>query len=209
MLNLFQNDSESGMIPFPEYFIRNLYVHRFRLSSRSADTRRRIVRWLFLHFHVYDYHPADAETTGRYLSRERFPPLLFMTLTEDFRKDSSLCLRIISTDFYTLYLEGNVYCDGRCFSGGGQLTAQLRAELCQYVGRAYHADAAVGAPLGAAGSVDRHVHRAVLPRFAVFILPVAQTVAAAGAGVKEKSRVTVQFISESWGSFFIPAPTGR
>ena len=111
MLNLFQNDSESGMIPFPEYFIRNLYVHRFRLSSRSADTRRRIVRWLFLHFHVYDYHPADAETTGRYLSRERFPPLLFMTLTEDFRKDSSLCLRIISTDFYTLYLEGNVYCD--------------------------------------------------------------------------------------------------
>ena len=94
MLNLFQNDSESGMIPFPEYFIR-------------------IVRWLFLHFHVYDYHPADAETTGRYLSRERFPPLLFMTLTEDFRKDSSLCLRIISTDFYTLYLEGNVYCDGR------------------------------------------------------------------------------------------------
>ena len=36
MLNLFQNDSESGMIPFPEYFIRNLYVHRFRLSSRSA-----------------------------------------------------------------------------------------------------------------------------------------------------------------------------
>mgnify|MGYP004696190531 CR=1 FL=1 len=61
MLNLFQNDSESGMIPFPEYFIRNLYVHRFRLSSRSADTRRRIVRWLFLHFHVYDYHPADAE----------------------------------------------------------------------------------------------------------------------------------------------------
>ena len=65
MLNLFQNDSESGMIPFPEYFIRNLYVHRFRLSSRSADTRRRIVRWLFLHFHVYDYHPADAETTGR------------------------------------------------------------------------------------------------------------------------------------------------
>ena len=98
MLNLFQNDSESGMIPFPEYFIRNLYVHRFRLSSRSADTRRRIVRWLFLHFHVYDYHPADAETTGRYLSRERFPPLLFMTLTEDFRKDSSLCLRIISTD---------------------------------------------------------------------------------------------------------------
>ena len=83
-----------------------------------------------------------------------------------------------------------VYCDGRCFSGGGQLTAQLRAELCQYVGRAYHADAAVGAPLGAAGSVDRHVHRAVLPRFTVFILPVAQTVAAAGAGVKEKSRVT-------------------
>ena len=103
MLNLFQNDSESGMIPFPEYFIRNLYVHRFRLSSRSADTRRRIVRWLFLHFHVYDYHPADAETTGRYLSRERFSPLLFMTLTEDFRKDSSLCLRIISTDFYTLF----------------------------------------------------------------------------------------------------------
>lgn len=41
------------------------------------------------------------------------PALLFMTLTEDFRKDSSLCLRIISTDFYTLYLEGNVYCDGR------------------------------------------------------------------------------------------------
>ena len=104
MLNLFQNDSESGMIPFPEYFIRNLYVHRFRLSSRSADTRRRIVRWLFLHFHVYDYHPADAEITGRSLSRDRFPPLLFMTLTEDFRKDSSLCLRIISTDFYTLYL---------------------------------------------------------------------------------------------------------
>ena len=86
MLNLFQNDSESGMIPFPEYFIRNLYVHRFRLSSRSADTRRRIVRWLFLHFHVYDYHPADAETTGRYLSRERFPPLLFMTLTEENRR---------------------------------------------------------------------------------------------------------------------------
>ena len=113
MLNLFQNDSESGMIPFPEYFIRNLYVHRVRRASRSADTRRRIVRWLLLHFHVYDYHPADAEITGRYLSRERFPPLLFMTLTEDFRKDSSLCLRIISTDFYTLYLEGNVYCDGR------------------------------------------------------------------------------------------------
>ena len=38
---------------------------------------------------------------------------LFMTLSENFRKVSSLCLRIISTDFYTLYLEGNVYCDGR------------------------------------------------------------------------------------------------
>ena len=91
-----------------------------------------------------------------------------------------------------------VYCDGRCFSGGGQLTAQLRAELCQYVGRAYHADAAVGAPLGAAGSVDRHVHRAVLPRFTVFILPVAQTVAAAGAGVKEKSRVTESVTRDFW-----------
>ena len=91
-----------------------------------------------------------------------------------------------------------VYCDGRCFSGGGQLTAQLRAELCQYVGRAYHADAAVGAPLGAAGSVDRHVHRAVLPRFTVFILPVAQTVAAAGTGVKEKSRVTESVTRDFW-----------
>ena len=113
MLTLFRNGSESETPPFPDYSMRNLYVHRFRLSSRSADTRRRIVRWLFLHFHVYDYHPADAEITGRYLSRKPFPPQLFMALTEDFRKDTSLCLRVISTDFYTLYLEGNVYCDGR------------------------------------------------------------------------------------------------
>lgn len=84
------------------------------------------------------------------------------------------------------------------FRGGGQLTAQLCAELCQYVGRAYHADAADGAPLGAAESVDRHVHRAVLPRFTVFILPVAQTVAAAGAGVKEKSRVTENVTRDFW-----------
>ena len=38
MLNLFQNDSESGMIPFPEYFIRNLYVHRFRLTRAAGSS---------------------------------------------------------------------------------------------------------------------------------------------------------------------------
>ena len=73
----------------------------------------------------------------------------------------------------------------RCVPGGGQLPAQLRAELRQYVGRPYPADAAAHFPAGSARRVGRHVHRAVLPRGAVFVLPVAEILAAqgpAGAG---------------------------
>ncbi len=73
----------------------------------------------------------------------------------------------------------------RCVSGGRQLPAQLRAELRQYVGRPYPADAAAHFTAGSARRVGRHVHRAVLPRGAVFVLPVAEILAAqgpAGAG---------------------------
>ena len=69
-------------------------MHRFRLSSRSMTRRQRIVRWLFISTSMTT-HPADANY-GTLPFAERFPPLLFMAFDrEDFRKDSSLCLRII------------------------------------------------------------------------------------------------------------------
>ena len=69
----------------------------------------------------------------------------------------------------------------RSVSGSGQLSAQLRAELRQHVGRAHHTDGAPHRAAGSAWRVDRHVRGAVLPGTAVPVLPVAAVLAAQGA----------------------------
>ena len=76
----------------------------------------------------------------------------------------------------------------RRVSGGGQLSAQLRTELHQYVGRADHPDASAHIPIGSAWRMDRHVRRAVLPGVAVPVLPVAEGMAAQGSAGDARKR---------------------
>ena len=58
---------------------------------------------------VYEYLPSEAEIRGRFISRKPFPAEAFRRQIGKLHGDRTLLLRIVSTDLYSLYVEGNVY----------------------------------------------------------------------------------------------------
>ena len=70
--------------------------------------RRKILRWLALDYRLYEYHPSDAEVRGRFISCKPFPAEAFRRQIGKLYGDRTLFLRIVSTDLYSLYVEGNV-----------------------------------------------------------------------------------------------------
>ena len=89
--------------------MNNLCFNRFTLRTDDAKTRRKILRWLALNNRFYAYIPSEAEVRGRFTSRKPFPAEAFRRQIGKLRGDRTLFLRIVSTDLYSLYVEGNVY----------------------------------------------------------------------------------------------------
>lgn len=89
--------------------MNNLCFNRFTLRTDDAKTRRKILRWLALNYRLYEYIPSDAEVRGRFTSRKPFPAEAFRRQIGKLHGDRTLLLRIVSTDLYSLYVEGNVY----------------------------------------------------------------------------------------------------
>ena len=81
--------------------MNNLCFNRFTLRTDDAKTRRKILR--------YEYLPSEAEIRGRFISRKPFPAEALRRQIGKLRGDRTLFLRIVSTDLYSLYVEGNVY----------------------------------------------------------------------------------------------------
>lgn len=96
--------------------MRNLCFNRFTLRTEHAATRRKILRWMAVNYRIYEYNPAENEISGRFISRRPFPQAAFRQLLLTMPVDRTLFLRIISTDLYSLYLEGNVYRIGRWYN---------------------------------------------------------------------------------------------
>ena len=80
--------------------MNNLCFNRFTLRTDDAKTRRKILR---------EYLPSEAEIRGRFISRKPFPAEALRRQIGKLRGDRTLFLRIVSTDLYSLYVEGNVY----------------------------------------------------------------------------------------------------
>ena len=89
--------------------MNNLCFNRFTLRTDDATTLRKILRWLALNYRLYEYLPSEAEIRGRFTSRKPFPAEAFRRQIGKLRGDRTLFLRIVSTDLYSLYVEGNVY----------------------------------------------------------------------------------------------------
>ena len=89
--------------------MNNLCFNRFTLRTDDAKTRRKILRWLALNYRLYEYLPSEAEIRGRFISRKHFPAEALRRQIGKLRGDRTLFLRIVSTDLYSLYVEGNVY----------------------------------------------------------------------------------------------------
>ena len=89
--------------------MNNLCFNRFTLRTDDAKTRRKILRWLALDYRLYEYLPSEAEIRGRFISRKPFPAEALRRQIGKLRGDRTLFLRIVSTDLYSLYVEGNVY----------------------------------------------------------------------------------------------------
>lgn len=89
--------------------MNNLCFNRFTLRTDDAKTRRKILRWLALNYRLYEYLPSEAEIRGRFISRKPFPAEALRHQIGKLRGDRTLFLRIVSTDLYSLYVEGNVY----------------------------------------------------------------------------------------------------
>ena len=102
------------------------YYHRFYIESLYSENRRWILRWLFRTFPVYLFETTPAGYKGRFYTRNvrfpkgrfytrnvRFPKAAFRDLTFRFRGDRSLCLWVISYDLQTIYLERNIYINGK------------------------------------------------------------------------------------------------
>ena len=75
----------------------------------DAKNRRKILRWLALNYRLYEYIPSEAVIRGRFISCKPFPAEAFRRQIGKLRGDRTLFLRIVSTDLYSLYVEGNVY----------------------------------------------------------------------------------------------------
>ena len=89
--------------------MNNLCFNRFTLRTDDAKTRRKILRWLALNYRLYEYIPSEAEIRRRFISRKPFPAEALRRQIGKLRGDRTLFLRIVSTDLYSLYVEGNVY----------------------------------------------------------------------------------------------------
>ena len=89
--------------------MNNLCFNRFTLRTDDAKTRRKILRWLALNYRLYEYLPSEAVIRGRFNTRKPFPAEAFRRQNGKLRGDRTLFLRIVSTDLYSLYVEGNVY----------------------------------------------------------------------------------------------------
>lgn len=89
--------------------MNNLCFNRFTLRTDDAKTRRKILRWLALNYRLYEYLPSEAEIRGRFISRKPFHAEALRRQIGKLRGDRTLFLRIVSTDLYSLYVEGNVY----------------------------------------------------------------------------------------------------
>lgn len=89
--------------------MNNLCFNRFTLRTDDAKTRRKILRWLALNYRLYEYLPSEAEIRGRFILRKPFPAEALRRQIGKLRGDRTLFLRIVSTDLYSLYVEGNVY----------------------------------------------------------------------------------------------------
>ena len=89
--------------------MNNLCFNRFTLRTDDAKTRRKILRWLALNYRLYECLPSEAEIRGRFISRKPFPDEAFRRQIGKLHGDRTLLLRIVSTDLYSLYVEGNVY----------------------------------------------------------------------------------------------------
>lgn len=89
--------------------MNNLCFNRFTLRTDDAKIRRKILRWLALDYRLCEYHPSDAEVRGRFISCKPFPAEAFRRQIGKLYGDRTLFLRIVSTDLYSLYVEGNVY----------------------------------------------------------------------------------------------------
>jgi len=83
--------------------MNNLCFNRFTLRTDDAKTRRKILRWLALPYPLY------VCIRGRFISRKPFPAEAFRRQIGKLHGDRTLLLRIVSTDLYSLYVEGNVY----------------------------------------------------------------------------------------------------
>lgn len=91
----------------------NIYVHRFFIESESLKTQVLIGYWFTENYHVYEYNSASGHIEGRYISSRPFVPLTFLRLTDAYRSDRSLHLRITSSALDTPYVESNIYRWGR------------------------------------------------------------------------------------------------
>lgn len=92
--------------------MRNYCFNRFTLRTDNIEARRKILRWLALNYRLYEYIPSKDEVRGRFIARKPFSLAAFRHLTRTIPNDATLFLRIVSTDLYTLYLEGYVYSHG-------------------------------------------------------------------------------------------------
>lgn len=95
--------------------MNNLCFNRFTLRTDDAKTRRKILRWLALNYRLYEYLSSEAEIRGRFISRKPFPAEAFRRQIGKLHGDRTLFLRIVSTDLYTLYLEGNICLSGKWY----------------------------------------------------------------------------------------------
>lgn len=86
----------------------NLCFNRFTLRTKDAKSRQTFLRWLALSYRLYEYHPSEKEIIGRFITRTPFPREVFQQLTDRI-EDRTFFLSIVSSDLYTLYLEGNIY----------------------------------------------------------------------------------------------------
>ena len=95
--------------------MNNLCFNRFTLRTDDAKTRCKILRWLALNYRLYEYLSSDAEIRGRFISHKPFPAEAFRCQIGKLHGDRTLFLRIVSTDLYTLYLEGNICLSGKSY----------------------------------------------------------------------------------------------
>ena len=88
--------------------MNNLCFNRFTLRTDDAKTRRKILRWLALNYRLYEYLPRRQRSADG-SSRANLSRRTLRRQIGKLRGDRTLFLRIVSTDLYSLYVEGNVY----------------------------------------------------------------------------------------------------